>query len=169
MGGRGSIAVGFLLLMGQPTAAQENAAKPVQPAVNVWTITCASTNDASKLECQMIQNLSENKTGQRILAVTVRKDASGKMGMVLTLPHGVYLPAGATYQVDEGEKSPAAIQTADQNGSYALVALTDPLVDQMRRGKTLNVGMETASRAPVTIPVTLAGFAVTYAKLEAID
>lgn len=62
-----------------------------------------------------------------------------------------------------------AIQTADQNGSYAAVPLADPLVDALKRGTALNVGMETANRAPITLPVSLTGFAVTYDKLVAMD
>jgi invasion protein IalB len=159
------------LLLTLPASAQEDAEKPAQPpAVNSWTISCGSTTDVNKLECQMSQVLTETKTGQRVLTVTIRKQgADGGRGMMLMLPHGIYLPAGATYQVDQGEKTPAAIQTADQNGSYAAVPLTDPLVETLKRGTTLNIGMETANRAPITLPVSLTGFAATYDKLVAMD
>jgi invasion protein IalB len=159
------------LLFGLPAAAQENPDKPAQPpAVNSWTINCGSTTDVNKLECQMSQVLTESKTGQRVLTVTIRKaGADGVLGMILMLPHGIYLPSGATYQVDAGEKAPAAIQTADQNGSYASVPLNDTLVQALKRGTTLNVGMETANRQPITLPVSLTGFAVTYDKLVAMN
>lgn len=118
----------------------------------------------------MSQVLTEAKAGQRVLTVTIRRQgADGARGMVLMLPHSIYLAAGATYQVDQGEKTQVAIQTADQNGSYAAVPLADPLVDALKRGTALNVGMETANRAPITLPVSLTGFAVTYDKLVAMD
>lgn len=159
------------LLFGLPASAQENPDKPAQPpAVNSWTINCGSTTDVNKLECQMSQSLTEAKTGQRVLTVTIRKQgADAARGMILQLPHGIYLPAGATYQVDQGEKTPAVIQTADQNGSYVAVPLADALVNALKRGTTLNVGMETANRAPITLPVSLTGFAATYDKLVAMD
>jgi invasion protein IalB len=159
------------LCLALPARAQENPDKPAQPpAVNNWTINCGSTTDVNKLECQMSQTLTEAKTGQRVLTVTIRKQgADATRGMMLMLPHGIYLPAGTTYQVDQGEKAPAVIQTADQNGSYAAVPLTESLVEALKRGTALNVGMETANRAPITLPVSLTGFAATYDKLVAMD
>jgi len=159
------------LLFSLPALAQENPDKPAPPpAVNSWTINCGSTTDVNKLECQMSQVLTEAKTGQRVLTVTIRKaGADGARGLFLMLPHGIYLPAGAIYQIDQGEKIAAVIQTADQNGSYASVPLSDTLVQALKRGTTLNVGMETANRQPLTLPVSLTGFAVTYDKLVAMD
>ncbi len=164
------LAFGMALFAGSAALAQTNPEKPPQPAVNAWQINCGSTTDPNKLECQMLQNLTETKTGQRVLTVTIRKQgADGQRGMIFMLPHGIFLPAGATYQVDQGEKVAAVIQTADQNGSYVAVPLGEALVGALKKGTTLNVGMETANRSPVTLPVSLTGFAATYDKLVAMD
>jgi invasion protein IalB len=41
------------------------------------------------------------------------------------------------------------------------------LIKAMRSGTTLNIGMESVTRKPVTIPVSLKGFGAAIGKLEA--
>lgn len=159
-----------LLIASAPARAQEtNPDQPAPPAVNSWSINCASTGDVNALECLMSQNLTETKTGQRVLTVTIRRQPDSKYAMVLMLPHGIYLPSGASYQVDAGEKVQMPIQTADQNGSYAVVPMEEKLVKALKGGTKLNVGMETAQRAPLVLPISLTGFSATYDKLVAMN
>src|SRR5262245_46955622 len=86
-------------------AAPKGEAPAVQTPSNAWSVSCASGAIASALECQMSQNLTESKTGQRVLTVTIRKQPKdGALAMLLALPHGLFIPAGATFQIDSGEK-----------------------------------------------------------------
>lgn len=147
-------------------------AKPAQPKpadANPWAVNCSSASTSTDLQCQVSQNLTEAKTGQRVLTVTVRRDnGNGGLAMLLALPHGLFLPSGASYQVDQGQKTTIAIQTSDQNGAYAATPLTPELIKTMKSGTNLNIGMESVTRKPVTIPVSLAGFTAAIDKLEAI-
>ncbi|MGX7875863.1 invasion associated locus B family protein [Mesorhizobium sp. ORM6] len=83
----------------------------------------SSGSATSELQCQVSQNLTEAKTGQRGLTVTVRRDNGndGSLAMLLALPHGLFLPSGASYQIDQGQKTVIAIQTSDhpQAGHHA--------------------------------------------------
>jgi invasion protein IalB len=145
------------------------AAAPQKP-VNAWVVNCASGANAGALECQMSQNLTEAKTGQRVLTVTIRKQQKdGAMAMLLALPHGLFIPAGASYQIDAGEKKSVAIQTSDQNGAYAAVPLDAALVAALKTGTNLNIGMESVTRKPVAIPLSLNGFTAAIDKLDAIE
>jgi invasion protein IalB len=153
----------------KPAAPQAEAPAAEKPA-NAWNVSCASGANAAALECQMSQNLTESKTGQRVLTVTIRKQPKdGALAMLLALPHGLFIPAGATYQIDAGEKKTVAIQTSDQNGAYAAVPLTADLVKVLKTGTNLNIGMESVTRSPVTIPVSLNGFTAAIDKLDAIN
>jgi invasion protein IalB len=170
-----SLRIGFVGLSMSllASAASADDAKPAAPKpadANPWVVNCASGGQSTDLQCQVSQNLTESKTGQRVLTVTVRKQAGDKAGlaMLLALPHGLFLPAGATYQIDTGAKATVAIQTSDQNGAYAAVPLTPELLTAMKSGTKLNIGMESVTRKPVTIPVTLAGFTAAIDKLEAV-
>jgi invasion protein IalB len=145
------------------------ALAPEKP-VNAWVVNCASGANAGALECQMSQNLTEAKTGQRVLTVTIRKQAKdGALAMLLALPHGLFIPAGASYQIDAGEKKSVAIQTSDQNGAYAAVPLDAALVAALKTGTNLNIGMESVTRKPVAIPLSLNGFTAAIDKLDAVQ
>lgn len=150
----------------QPKAAESNA-KPADS--NPWAVNCSSGSATTELQCQVSQNLTEAKTGQRVLTVTVRRDnGNGSLAMLLALPHGLFLPSGASFQIDQGQKTTIAIQTSDQNGAYAATPLSADLIKAMKSGTNLNIGMESVTRKPVTIPVSLAGFTAAVAKLESI-
>lgn len=150
-------------------APKAEAPKADKPA-NAWTVNCASGANGGALECQMSQNLTESKTGQRVLTVTIRKQPKdGAMAMLLALPHGLFIPSGASYQIDAGEKNTVAIQTSDQNGAYAAVPLNTGLIAALKTGTNLNIGMESVTRNPVTIPVSLDGFMTAIDKLGAIN
>ncbi|TIT56731.1 MAG: invasion associated locus B family protein, partial [Mesorhizobium sp.] len=118
----GIVTLWLILSVAGPVRA-EDAAKPAQPQptdANPWAVNCSSGATNTELQCQLSQNLTEAKTGQRVLTVTVRRDnANGSLAMLLALPHGLFLPSGASYQVDQGQKTTIAIQTSDQNGAYA--------------------------------------------------
>ncbi|MBZ9893275.1 invasion associated locus B family protein [Mesorhizobium sp. BR1-1-6] len=171
-------ALGALGLIASVTGlALAEDAKPAQPPAaqskpadaNPWAVNCSSGAANSELQCQVSQNLTEAKTGQRVLTVTVRRDnGNGSLAMLLALPHGLFLPSGASYQIDQGQKTTIAIQTSDQNGAYAATPLPPELVKAMKSGTNLNIGMESVTRKPVTIPVSLAGFTAAIAKLESI-
>lgn len=148
-----------------PAAAPAEAQKPQ----NAWVVNCSTGATGTALECQMSQNLTESNTGQRVLTVTVRKNAAdGGMAMLFALPHGLFLPAGASYRIDEGEKAQVAIQTSDQNGAYAAVPVDAKLIAALKAGTNLNVGMESVSRKEVVIPVTLSGFTAAIDKLDSL-
>lgn len=157
-----------LLLTGPAMAEDAKPAEPTPADANPWVVNCSSGSTGTELQCQVSQNLTEAKTGQRVLTVTVRgqQNAAG-FAMLLALPHGLFLPSGASYQIDSGKKATVAIQTSDQNGAYAAVPLAPELVKAMRSGTTLNIGMESVTRKPVTIPVSLKGFGAAIDKLEA--
>ncbi|WP_246135826.1 invasion associated locus B family protein [Mesorhizobium intechi] len=153
----------------QTRQAQPKELGPRPADANAWAVNCSSGSATGELQCQVSQNLTEAKTGQRVLTVTVRRDnGNGGFAMLLALPHGLFLPSGVGYQVDKGQKVVIAIQTSDQNGAYAATPLSPELVKAMKAGTNLNIGMESVTRKPVTIPVSLAGFTTAIAKLESI-
>lgn len=158
-----------LLFAGAAFAQEAKPADPKPAEANPWAVNCASGSTINELQCQVSQNLTESKTGQRVLTVTIRKEnADGGLAMLLALPHGLFLPSGASYQIDQSEKVVIAIQTSDQNGAYAAAPLTPQLITAMKAGTNLNIGMESVTRKPVAIPVSLAGFTAAIEKLQAI-
>ncbi|CDX56136.1 Invasion associated locus B family protein [Mesorhizobium plurifarium] len=170
-GWRGYVPIGLcaLFLLTGLAVAQDATPSETKPSdASPWVVNCSSGSTGTELQCQVSQNLTEAKTGQRVLTVTVRRQqGAAGFAMLLALPHGLFLPSGASYQIDSGKKATVAIQTSDQNGAYAAVPLSVELVKAMRSGTTLNIGMESVTRKPVTIPVSLKGFSAAIDKLEA--
>ncbi len=177
LGMAAGLAALWLGLAAGPALAED--ARPAQPKpaesnaktadANPWAVNCSSGSATTELQCQVSQNLTEAKTGQRVLTVTVRRDnGNGSLAMLLALPHGLFLPSGASFQIDQGQTTTIAIQTSDQNGAYAATPLSADLIKAMKSGTNLNIGMESVTRKPVTIPVSLAGFTAAVAKLESI-
>lgn len=150
-------------------AVAEEAEQQAERPQNAWVVNCSSGNAGAELACQMSQNLTERDSGKRVLTVTIRKQGEDGLAMLFALPHGLFLPSGATYQIDDGARTAVAIQTSDPNGAYAAVPLDEGLLTAMKQGVNLKIGMESVSRQPVTIPVSLAGFTVAVDKLLAVN
>ena len=175
--GTGLICAGLAgALMIGVASAQETTAEPKPESTetpgaagNPWVVNCSSGQSVSALQCQISQNLTESKSGKRVLTVTIRRQAQGEqLAMLLALPHGLFLPAGASYQIDSGQKTTLAIQTSDQNGAYAAAPLTPELVAALKAGTKLNIGMESVTRKPVVIPVSLTGFTAAVETRQAV-
>ncbi|KAB2654893.1 invasion associated locus B family protein [Brucella tritici] len=156
----------LLILVGGSAPAMAQGAQTTQrnpaasqPAAPAWALSCSSANaGAGALECQMSQTILRQETGQILMVITIRKPQSGSMSMNLVLPHGLYLPAGVSYQIGTGAKNTAVIFSSDQNGAYANVTLAPELLNALKAGSVLNIGLETVTRNPLTIPVSLTGF-----------
>lgn len=156
-----------------PAATEPQQQPPIQPsqpsqAEENWVVVCDTPAEAAERRCTLVQNLAvqSGETQQRLLTVMVQKQPGAeRMMLLLSLPHGLFLPAGAQIQIDGGEPSKIAIQTADASGSYAATELTPELLEALRRGQVLNVTMMSADQRGITVPVTLIGFSRGYAEL----
>jgi len=140
----------------QTTQPNPVASQPPSPA---WALGCNSPNAGTgTLECQISQTILRQETGQILMMIAIRKPQSGSMTMNFVLPHGLYLPAGLSYQIGTAAKNTVAIFSSDQNGAYSNISLPLDLVNALKAGSILNIGLETASRNPLTVPVSLTGF-----------
>jgi invasion protein IalB len=143
--------------------------QPPEPDMPEWVVTCAPGSDPAKTTCQMTQVLFAEQSGQPIVSAVIRRQAEDRrMGMLLTLPHGLYFPPGLTITIDHGEATNVAIQTSDQNGAYAALPLSDELITAMKLGKSLNVAMRFADGRDMVVPLTLSGFTAALEKLTSL-
>jgi invasion protein IalB len=139
-----------------------------QPTPPEWVVTCSPGADPAKTTCQMVQALFA-ETGQPIVSATIRPQAEDRrMGMLLTLPHGVYFPPGLTITIDRGRAMNVDIQTSDQNGVYAALPLTEDLITAMRLGRKLNIAMRFADGRDEIVPLTLNGFSAALERLTSL-
>lgn len=155
----------FALLLGAagPALAQTAESAPSGETPQNWVVQCG---EETPKRCRAVQNIVMQKTSQRLLTVVVEpREGAPNHALVLALPHGVFLPAGATVKVDDGAPSPMVIQTSDANGAYAGMAINDELLASLKKGTQLTVAFKTAQRKDIAVPVTLIGFTAAYTQL----
>jgi len=150
-----------------PTAVDKSAAAKAasQQPLTPWLVNCTSTG--TEVACEANQRLVVQKTGQLLLAVTVRIPPQSKTGaMMLHLPHGLFLPDGISLEIDGKAGKQQAVQTCDQKGCYAGLPIDDAYLKDLQTGKTLTVAFRNLQKEDMRIPVSLSGFKEAYAKLQ---
>jgi invasion protein IalB len=140
------------------------AGQPSQPQPN-WIVTCSQAT--AGLDCRAGQSLFLRKTRQRVLSVAVRVPADTKKPVLLMqLPLGVYLPAGATLQIGKEEAKTLPFLGCDQGGCVAEYPVTDGELAAIVKGADLTISAQTGSKKPFSLTVPALGFGAAYAKIR---
>lgn len=148
---------------GGAAAAQTSPDAAAAPP-KLWMLQCSGA--AQGLDCRVVQTLIVQGTGRRLLSVIVRRAAKGEPpGLMLQLPHGLYLPAGATFQIDKGKVEPLQVQTCDDKGCYAGFPVAPAMLQQMQGATTMTVTFQNLEKQTISVNVPMAGFASSYDKM----
>ena len=144
--------------------AKDTVPPSAPPPAPGWSVTCA---DGGKgLACKATQTVVLAKTRQLVLAVSVSKPAGGTgTAILLHLPHGLFIPAGVTMDIDDQQAEMLAIQTCDPKGCYAGAPVAPDKLAAMSKGAKINVTFRDLKNQKVTVPVPLNGFEAAYKKL----
>jgi invasion protein IalB len=149
----------------QAESAPANAA-PQQPAPG-WAARCTSVSRETPLECAMEQTAVLTKTGQLIVLVNIRVPSDTHTPVALVqLPLGLFLPAGAKLQVDDGKAVDLQIQTCENRGCYASAPIAPDLLAALKSGKELKVSFQNLAKETISIPMPLGDFAAAYDKIK---
>ena len=143
-----------------PTAAAPltfaNGATSVRESYADWQVVCA-IRDRAKV-CRMVQQQSDSKTRQRVLAIELTGKADGIEG-TLILPFGLLLDKGVTLQVDDGAPGQAfSFKTCVPTGCLVPLNLEAPIVAVMTKGATLKVNTITDGPKELGFAISLRGF-----------
>ena len=135
-----------------------------------WGVNCQAQATDKKMVCSLSQSTVVAKSRQRFVTITIRK-WSGKEAptphlMVLQLPHGLALAAGATVQVDDKKANKLAMFTSDAQGVYARMGVTADLLKSMRKGKGMKINFVASTGRKFILPVSLKGFSAGFDKLK---
>jgi invasion protein IalB len=153
----------------QPGAATETPTQPAPgqaaPPQPTWAMNCGNTQQG--LDCRAVQSMFVRNTGQRLLSVVVHVPPDTKKPVLLMqLPLGVYLPAGATLQIGKSEAKSVAFKSCDQFGCIAEYPITEAEISAISKGSDLTITMQNLRKEPVTVTVPSLGFAAAYAKVK---
>jgi len=166
-----SLAVGASRAAGtdSPVSQMQSADQPA--AVDSgWAVNCQAPSAGAALVCQMSQTVSDEKTGQSLIGVVIRPGATAgsdkpAFSALLALPHGLFVPAGVRYRIDDGQTVRVEVQTSDPRGAYAAFPLDAATLEALKRGRILMVTTVTVKQKTRHTPVSLEGFTAAIAKI----
>jgi invasion protein IalB len=132
-----------------------------------WAARCTSASREAPLECAMEETAVLSKTGQLVVLVNIRVPGDTRAPILLVqLPLGLSLTAGAKLQVDDGKVTDLPIQTCESRGCYATIPIAADLLTAIKAGKQLKLSLQSMNNEPIVIPMPLGDFAAAYDKIK---
>jgi invasion protein IalB len=103
----------------------------------------------------------------RVMTLAVRTSPDSKRPvMLIQVPLGIYLPAGATLQIGKDPAKKLPFQSCNQEGCLMEYSITDAELAAMQQDSDLTVSVQDLKKAPVTLTVPGLGFAAAYSKMK---
>ena len=133
-----------------------------EPSQADWTKVCGKDQASNSEVCYTTRDFVSDQ-GQPVLAVAVYDAKGGPQGPSKILrfltPLGLLLQPGVRFAVDQQQATPGRYAICFPNGCFAEApGLKDDVVNQMKKGGTLNVSVQNQAQREVTFAVPLAGF-----------
>jgi invasion protein IalB len=149
----------------QPAVDAPAVEAPQQQPASPWASRCAANGRQDPLECNISQR-AVTKQGQLVGSVTIRTIAGTDPVMVVSVPLGLYLGAGVSFDVDGANGQQLELETCDRAGCYAQLKLTEDTLNAFRGGQVLDIVFQNLNRQPVKLPMSLVGFTAAYDKVR---
>jgi invasion protein IalB len=158
----GALAAVALLTVG--AAAQEGTVKAQH---GDWQIVCKDPPPGAKNEvCALVQSVTAEDKDNIGLTVYFQKFSNGTRVLRVFAPLGILLPPGLGLKIDDKDVGHAPFLRCHTFACYAQVVVEDPLVEQLKTGKTAIFIIFQAEEAGIGIPISLAGFKEALAELK---
>jgi invasion protein IalB len=162
-----TILITAILLLG--TLPLQLAAEDKPKSFKDWGYKCESPEGSDTKLCFIFQRISSKEGDNRIADATIAYLPNiDKPVMVITLPLGVFLPAGIKMQVDEAKDDAvrAPFVQCIQNGCQARMQLDNKMVAKMKGGKKVIVAFLTPQQKQLAFPISLSGFTAAINSLK---
>jgi invasion protein IalB len=144
----------------QPAAPGTVVQLKAEPSQADWTKVCGKDQGQGAEVCFTTRDFVTDQ-GNPVLAVAVY-DAKGAQGQKIVrflVPPGLLLQPGVRFAVDQGQATPGRYTVCMPNGCFAEApGLKDDVINQMKKGTTLNLSVQNPAMREVTFAVPLAGF-----------
>lgn len=144
--------------------APQNAPQIVQvkpePNQAGWTKVCGKEPGTNIDVCTTTREFVSDQN-QPVLAVAlydVKSPQGQQRAMRFLMPHGLLLPPGVRFAVDQGQASTGRFMVCVPNGCFTEGAVTNDFLNALKKGNTLNVSVQNTASREVTFAVPLAGF-----------
>jgi invasion protein IalB len=140
----------------QPALAQEGTVKAQH---GDWQVVCKPPPPGAKKEiCALVQSVTAEDRNNIGLTVYFQKFSNGTRVLRVFAPLGILLPPGLGLKIDDKDVGHAPFLRCHSFACYAQVVVEDPLVEQLKNGKTAIFIIFQTEEAGIGIPISLAGF-----------
>ena len=132
-----------------------------------WQIVCKPPPPGAKNEiCALVQSVTAEDKNNIGLTVYFQKFSNGTRVLRVFAPLGILLPPGLGLKIDDKDVGHAPFLRCHSFACYAQVVVDDPLVEQLKSGKTAIFIIFQTEEAGIGIPISLAGFKEALAELK---
>lgn len=134
-----------------------------------WGYKCESPKGSDTKLCYIFQRISSKEGDKRIAdATSAYLPKVEKPVMVITLPLGVFLPAGIKMQIDDSKDDAvrAPFVQCIQDGCQARMQLDNKMITKMKGGKKMIVAFLTPQQKQLAFPISLSGFTAAIGSLK---
>jgi invasion protein IalB len=147
---------GAALAQGAPDA---GAARPEAKNIGDWAVRCFPIQSPSP--CDMFQEQDYQKTGQRVLSVSIAYVPSlDKHAIQISVPLDISIPKGVVIQTDTYTSPALKYRRCDRSGCYVEAAVDNGLVEALARsGADAKVNIAADNGKTYTLKFSLKGFA----------
>ena len=126
-----------------------------------WRVQCATGTEpaSAAVTCSVLQEQTDNRSGQRVLAVQMIPSDGGTTG-TLILPFGLALDNGVTLAVDEqAPMAPLRFSTCLPAGCLVPLTLDAATTEALRSGTSLKIAVTALGGEQANLTVSLNGLA----------
>jgi invasion protein IalB len=132
-----------------------------------WQVVCKPPPPGAKHEvCALVQSVTAEDRNNIGLTVYFQKFSDGKRVLRVFAPLGVLLPPGLGLKIDDKDVGHAPFVRCHNFACYAQVVVENPLIEQLKNGKTAVFIIFQTEEAGIGIPISLAGFGQALAALQ---
>ena len=157
-------AVGAALAQAPGAAAPDGT---VKAQFNDWQLVCKAPAPGAKNEtCALVQSVTAEDRNNVGLTIYFQKFANGTRVLRVFAPLGVLLPPGLGLKIDDKDVGHAPFLRCHAFACYAQVVAEEPLIEQLKTGKTAIFIIFQTEEQGIGIPISLAGFDKALAALK---
>jgi invasion protein IalB len=155
------IAGGLIALVGERllSAPPPNNTVRVTPFED-WRVVCSSQQGGCTLNHDVLRD-----TGGTLVSMVLDNPATGST-ISITVPHGVLLDAGLGFSIASEPMRVRPYEACNAAGCFAFVTMDGDTLKSMQANMEGQVVVAPGNGSPVTIPISLKGFAAGYAELQ---
>jgi len=156
-----------ILVTASPAFAVDAPEGTVKSQHGDWQVVCKDPPAGSKNPvCALVQSVTAEDKNNIGLTVYFQKFSNGTRVLRVFAPLGVLLPPGLGLKIDDKDVGHAPFLRCHSFACYAQVVVEDPLVEQLKTGKTAIFIIFQTEEAGIGIPISLKGFGDALSELK---